>query len=106
MYHATMKKPSTFLFAALFSLSSLAVSASDAIDVLEPPRTKNLFTLKTEKEFVGAQVEVYNSRGELITSQSLQKRKMIIDFGDALFGHYTIRIKKGDATQEFKYIKK
>jgi hypothetical protein len=101
-----MKNPSTFLFIAFLSLSGVTASAMDAIDVIEPPKTKNLFTLKTEKEFVGAQVEVYNSRGELITSQSLQKRKIVIDFGDALYGQYTIRVVKGGEKQEFKYVKK
>ena len=101
-----MKNPSTFLFIAFLGLSSLTASAMEAIEIIEPPKTKNLFMLKTEKEFVGAQVEVYNSRGELITTQSLQKRKMVIDFGDALFGQYTIRVIKGGERQEFRYVKK
>jgi hypothetical protein len=101
-----MKKLSTFLFATLLTLSGFVASANDAIDVVEPPKTRSLFTLKADKDFVGAQVEVYNSRGELITTQSLQKRKMVIDFGDAHFGQYTIRVIKGGERQEFKYIKK
>jgi hypothetical protein len=103
----TMKTAVPFLFVALLIISSsLVASGAEAIEVVEPPKYKNLFTLRTEKQFVGAQVEVYNSRGELITSQSLQKRKMIIDFGEARFGTYTIRIVKGQSKKEFKYIKK
>jgi hypothetical protein len=94
-----------FLFVALFISSGFQASA-EAIEAGEPPKYKNLFTLKAEKQFIGAQVEIYNSRGELVTSQSLQKRKMIIDFGDAGFGTYTIKIKRGAAHQEFTYIKK
>jgi hypothetical protein len=101
-----MKISIPFLFVALLFISSSMVAGAEAIETLEPPKQKNLFTFKTEKQFLGAQVEVYNSRGELITSQSLQKRKMVIDFGDALFGAYTIRVVKGEAKQEFKYIKK
>jgi cytochrome oxidase Cu insertion factor (SCO1/SenC/PrrC family) len=86
-------------------LSSAFVSSAEAIDP-GPTKYKNLFTLKTDKEFIGAQVEVYNSTGQLITSNSLQKRKMVIDFGDAHLGTYTIRIVKGDELQEFKYVKK
>ena len=86
-------------------LSSAVMSSAEAIEP-GPSKYKDLFTLKAEKEFVGAQVEVYNSSGKLITSNSLQKRKMIIDFGDAMFGTYTIRIVKGDDLKEFKYVKK
>jgi hypothetical protein len=92
------------IFMALLFTSALAASA-EAIDP-EPSKYKDLFTLKTDKEFVGAQVEIYNSAGELITTNSLQKRKMVIDFGDAGYGTYTIRIVKGDELQEFTYIKK
>ena len=102
-----MKTISKFLF--VFSLiisSSLFASASDVVDVMEPPKHKNLFVLKTQKEFVGAQVEIYNAKGELITTQSLHKRKMVIDFGDAMFGTYTIKIVKGPSEREFKYIKR
>lgn len=86
-------------------LSSAIMASAEAIDP-GPSKYKDLFTLKTDKEFIGAQVEVYNSSGELITSNSLQRRKMIIDFGDAVFGTYTIRIIKGDELQEFTYVKK
>ena len=94
-----------FLFVALFICSGYLASA-EAIEGAEPPKYKNLFTLKAEKQFIGAQVEIYNSSGELVTSQSLQKRKMIIDFGDARLGIYTIKIKRGAEHQEFTYIKK
>lgn len=108
--HATrpMKKRITLLSIFFLIMSSgFVVTASDAIDtVIEPPKNKNLFTFKTGKELVGGQVEIYNSKGELITSQSLQKRKMVIDFDDAHFGAYTIKIVKGKAEREFRYIKK
>ena len=86
-------------------LSSALISNAEAIDP-GPSKYKDLFTLKADKELVGAQVEIYNSSGELITSNSLQKRKMIIDFGEAVFGTYTIRIVKGEESKEFKYVKK
>ena len=92
-------------FVALL-LSSPFASSAEAIDPADPSKYNSLFTLKTEKEFIGAKVQVYNSQGELITSHSLQKRKMIIDFADAVFGTYTIRIVKGEALKEFKYTKK
>ena len=101
-----MKKLATSLFVSLLIISSNVNVTAEAIEVIEPPKQKNLFTLKAEKEFVGAQVEIYNANGELITSQSLQKRKMVIDFGDVKFGMYTIKVVKGESLQEFKYLKK
>jgi hypothetical protein len=100
-----MKTIKQITFVALL-LSSALVSHAEAIDPGEPSKLNSLFTLKAEKEFIGAQVQVYNSSGDLITSHSLQKRKMIIDFADAVFGTYTIRIMKGEALKEFKYTKK
>jgi hypothetical protein len=99
-----MKTAIQITFVALL-LSSPFISWAEATDP-GPSKYNSLFTLKTEKEFIGAQVQVYNSSGELITSHSLQKRKMIIDFADAGFGTYTIRIMKGEALKEFKYTKK
>lgn len=102
-----MKISSPFTFVFLLSICSSFFSlADDAIDVIEPPKNKNLFTLKAEKDFVGAQVEIYNSKGEMITSQSLQKRKMVIDFDDAHLGTYTIKIVKGETEREYQYTKK
>ncbi len=86
-------------------LSSALISSAEAIDP-GPSKYKDLFTLKADKDLIGAQVEIYNSNGELITTNSLQKRKMIIDFGEAVFGTYTIRVVKGDEEKEFKYVKK
>lgn len=94
----------TFL-SLLLTVCSFVASA-DAINGTEPPKNKNLFTLKADKDLLGAQVEIYNAKGDLITAQSLQKRKMVIDFDEAHFGTYTIRVVKGDEAKEFRYVKK
>ena len=75
------------------------------LDLLQPGERDRDSSL-LDRKLVGAQVEIYNSSGELITSNSLQKRKMIIDFGEAVFGTYTIRLVKGAESKEFKYVKK
>lgn len=107
-WHYTQQKDinmrATFL-SLLLTVCSFAASA-DSINVSEPPKNKNLFTLKTDKDLLGAQVEIYNSKGDLITAQSLQKRKMVIDFDEAHFGTYTIKVVKGDEEREFLYVKK
>jgi len=66
----------------------------------------SLYVLKTDKKFIGATVEIYSSEGTLVTSQNLNKRKMIIDFGPVIKDTYTIRVVKGKETQEFHFERK
>lgn len=82
-----------------------ASSPDEAIDVLDS-RHRNLFMFKADRKFLGASVEVYYTNGDLVTSQKLEKRKMVIDFCDVKFGEYTIRLKKGNEIQEYYYVKK
>lgn len=72
----------------------------------EPSRNKNLFVFRADRKFVGAQVEVLYANGEVLTSQTLKKRRMLIDFSAVKYGSYTIRVKKGNDVQEFTYEKK
>jgi len=87
------------------SAIAYASPLEDTVTVI-PTKYKNLFVFKTDKEYVGATVEVYYSNGDLVTTHTLEKRKMIIDFCDTRFGEYTIRVVKGDKKQEFHYVKK
>ena len=80
-------------------------SGSESVSVVSS-KYKNLFIFKAKKKFVGATVEIYSSNGEMVTSQHLQKRKMIINFCDVRYDTYIIRIAKGNNIQEFKYVKK
>jgi hypothetical protein len=70
------------------------------------PSRKNLFVFKADKKFIGAQVEVLYGNGEVVTSQTLSKRKMLIDFSDMKSGSYMIRVKKGSDVQQFTFEKK
>ncbi len=100
----------TFILASAFVLamtSSFATEVTSGESVtLISSKYKNLFVFKAKKKFVGATVEIYSSNGDMITSQHLQKRKMIINFCDVRYDTYTIRIAKGSNTQEFQYVKK
>jgi len=94
---------------AILSLSlSSAVLASGLTEGVELKKSKhkNLFVFKTEKKLVGAKIEVFYSNGDLITSQKLDKKKMVIDFCDAKFGTYTISVTKGNRIKLFQYVKK
>jgi len=67
-------------------------SSAHADDIANTPayKHKSLFVLKTQKKFKGAKVEVFHASGELLTSQNLLKRKMIIDFSSVQQGTYVI----------------
>src|SRR5688572_2308952 len=88
-----------------FSSTAIAGTENDEISLVGS-KYKNLFVFKTERKLVGAKVEVLSENGEVVTSQVLQKRKMIIDFCDVRFGTYTIRVTKGHRVKEYQYIKK
>jgi len=102
-----MKIVKIFLIASLM-VTSLSLSARRIRDDVRGGDTKreSLFVLRTNKELVGARVEVFNTNGSLVTAQRLQKKKMIIDFTDARLGIYTIRVTKGGKTKDFHYVKK
>ena len=88
-----------------FTNPVLAAKPGEAI-IIGHSKNKNLFVFKTEKKFIGATIEIYTSSGELLTSQNLHKRKMIIDFGPLMKDTYTIRVVKGEAMREYQYVKK
>lgn len=102
-----MKVVKIFLV-GLLMVASLSLSARRLHDDVRSgeARHESLFVLKTNKELVGARVEVFYTNGSLVTAQRLAKKKMIIDFTDARLGVYTIRVTKGDKTKDFHYVKK
>lgn len=89
-----------------FSSSAWAIRPSDVITATPTNKVNNFFVLKTQKEFIGATVEIFRADGELITAQSLERRKVVIDFGSVKYGTYTIRLTKGKKTQEFQFVKR
>jgi outer membrane lipoprotein-sorting protein len=101
-----MKTLIALVITLFFIAFSTLASNREAIERMNPPKHKNLFVFKADKKFLGARVEILTATGGVITAQNLEKRKMIIDFGSAQFGTYTIRVSKGNDTQEFHFIKK
>jgi hypothetical protein len=59
--------------------------------------------LKLSREFVGATLEIYSENGELILSQVVHERKVLIDFDNQKEGIYKIKIKKGEEQAEINY---
>lgn len=101
----TLIKSIFFVLAVSTAASATSFSGTDPIDGKEI-KDKSLFVFKTSKKFLGASVEVFHSNGEMLAAQTLAKRKMIIDFTDVKEGSYTIRVTKGNQTEEFEYSKR
>jgi hypothetical protein len=99
-----MKTLIKILVAGCLLISTSAFA--DEILTAYAKQPKNLFVLKAQKKFKGARVEVFEADGDLITSQNLQKRKMVIDFGNRKNGTYVIRVTLGALSQEFRYTSK
>lgn len=85
----------------------LSVSASTKNEGISAVKSKHnsLLVLKSNRKFIGATVEVVSSRGEVITSEKLEKRKLLIDFKNVEQGSYTVRLTKGTEVREFNYLK-
>jgi len=102
LLHAVLAAAFVFTAATTFASGSHA----DETITLGNNKHRTFFVVKAPKKLVGAMVEVYASNGNLLTAQSLQRRKMIIDFGGATTDTYTIRITKDGAQREYQYIKR
>jgi hypothetical protein len=94
-----------FLLSVTVSSVRAGGEPRDEVHKAAPEKFKNLFVFKTDKKFIGATVDILSVEGDLITSQKLQKRKMIIDFRDVQLGTYIIRVSKGNQIKEFQYTK-
>jgi hypothetical protein len=102
-----MKTLLSMSLAALILISTAVSTAHGHDDIPAAGSTyKNLFVFKTDRKLVGARVEILNATGDLVTWQTLQKRKIIIDFCAASFGTYTIRVTKNGKVREYFYTKK
>jgi hypothetical protein len=94
-----------FLVLSAFASFATAVEPKASVQPLDS-RHGNLFVFKVKRAFKGATVEIYYSNGDLVASKTMSKRRMIINFCDVVSGNYTIRVKKDNKVEEFKYYRK
>lgn len=101
-----MKARTRLVLIILVILGALATKTAFGKEVsLIKTKNKNLFVLRINNDYVGATVDVLSSNGDVVLSQKLQKKKVIVDFCNSKSGAYTIRIVKGDLRKEFQYEK-
>jgi hypothetical protein len=98
-------KARLFFAALVLALMSTVATQATPVEVV-PSKHKNLFVFTTARTMRGAEVRVYFSNGDLVTTQRLRKRKMIIDFCDARSGDYTIVVQKGRTVEKFTYVRR
>lgn len=88
-----------------FPVTSFSHHEEVATEVV-PSKHKNLFVMKLDRDMLGAKVEVFYSNGDLVSQQTISRRKVIIDFCDVKFGSYRIVVSKNEDKQEYFYLKK
>ena len=101
-----MKSLTKILTVALLLLSLVASARHTDEHRTGTHRYKNIFVFKTDKKFLGAKVEIISAEGNLITSQQVERRKVVIDFDAVKYGTYTIRVSKGKESKTFLFVKK
>lgn len=104
-----------FLIVVLLMVIAASVFATPATNpvtrkeaaavTVTPTPYKDLLILHADKSYIGSMVEVYDAAGALISSGTLNKRKMILDFYDSPYGNYTICVIKNNQKTEFKHTK-
>ena len=101
-----MNKPKILVLTIALLVMVLSLSASPKNEGVSAVKSKHnsLFVLKTDKKFIGATVEVVSSRGDIVTSHTMEKRRLIIDFKYVQQGAYTIRLTKGNEVRQFNYL--
>jgi hypothetical protein len=65
----------------------------------------DIYYFKVAKEFLGANLEIYSADGVKLFTQKVERRKILVDFYYENPGRYIIHFVKGDATQEFTFVK-
>jgi hypothetical protein len=101
-----MKNSATYFTAVLVIMTSLAWAApKEEVEVINT-KSENLFVFKVKSSLKGAEVQIYYSNGDLVSSQLLEKKKMIINFRDVKYGTYIIKVRKGKTMEVFNYIKR
>jgi hypothetical protein len=88
----------------LTTTSAFAAQSDPQVKILST--TSDIFYFKVDKDLIGGEVEIIARDGEMLGSQTISKKRTLIDFYSLEPGSYTIIITKGDLHKEFHYEKK
>jgi hypothetical protein len=98
-----MKKVMTV---ALVMMVSASVFAKDPHDVKVLSKMNEVVYFKVSSSMIGASIEVYNEKGQLIYSDQITSKRMLVDFFTEPSGSYTIHLIKDDKEEVIEYVKK
>ncbi len=102
-----MKTLSIILTISFFSLTTnLFAVGSQPDSVTVNSANEGLFMLKVDKDLFGGQVIISYSDGEVVSSMTIKRKRMVIDFDKVKYGSYTITlVKDGIEVEQFTYNK-
>ncbi|MEQ8362411.1 MAG: hypothetical protein RH948_06040 [Cyclobacteriaceae bacterium] len=99
-------KTLSIILISFFSLSATLFAATpDSIAVVETSQQDH-FVMKVDKDLLGGKVFVTYSTGEVVSTMTIKRKKMVIDFDNVKFGSYSIKVvKDGVEIDEFNFNK-
>lgn len=93
----------TLLLAAVVGFTN--ATPVDGRDVVRS-RRNNVFAFTTDRAMRGAEVKVFYSNGDMLVSERMRRRRIVIDFAEVRRGTYTILLTKDGMTKKFQYEKR
>jgi hypothetical protein len=93
----------TSLLAICLAASADKIKAKSPVHVVSS--RMDVFYFKVDKEFIGAELEIYSQDGVKLFTQTVDHRKVLVDFYFENAGKFVILIKKGDFHAEFNFVK-
>jgi hypothetical protein len=109
-----MKTKGLSTLAAVMIISGISALACQVPPQTPPQKDKSvvvittrmdIFYFKVNKEMMGGLIEIFDDKDEIMASQSITQKKMLLDFIDAKPGTYNIRISNGHTVREFEFKK-
>lgn len=100
-----MKTLSIILISFFSASANLFAATPDSIAVVETSQ-EGQFVMKVDKDLFGGEVVVTYSTGEVVSTMTIKRKKMVVDFDKVKFGSYTIQvIKDGVEVDQFAFNK-
>jgi hypothetical protein len=96
-------KKIVFLACVMFVMCS-GVLAKSKNPVSIVSTSSSVLYLKFQKSMLGATIEVTDEKGNVVFSQVVNNKKVLIDFYYNEAGKYKVKIAKGDNLETFSYI--
>lgn len=98
-----MKTITTLLTAVILMTGSQVFAGTVEVHTA---KRNDRFVFTIDKSMRGGEVTVVYTNGDVVTTQKLTRRKMIIDFKQVKGGNYTIVVSKGGQEERFQFEKR